>query len=114
MAAAVDTRFPNVPIELTQQLKRAVGTLNMLPTVAVQALQIANDPECDLGKLAGVIQRDLKLTTLILRMANSALFAPPKPIASCITPCSPSASGAAATSFSPPVSTASRKRSRLN
>ena len=30
----------------------------------------------------GVIQRDLKLTTMILRMANSALFSPPKPIAS--------------------------------
>jgi HD-like signal output (HDOD) protein len=77
-----DSLFPGVPAELKQRLKTAVGTLNMLPAVAVQALQIANNPDCDLGKLAGVIQRDLKLTTMILRMANSALFSPPKPIAS--------------------------------
>jgi HD-like signal output (HDOD) protein len=82
MASAADTQFPGIPAELKDRLKRAVGTLNMLPAVAVQALQIANDPDCDFGKLAGVIQRDLKLTTMILRMANSALFSPPKPIAS--------------------------------
>jgi len=82
MASAADQQFPGVPLELKERLKRAVGTLNMLPAVAVQALQISNNPDCDFGKLAGVIQRDLKLTTLILRMANSALFSPPKPIAS--------------------------------
>ncbi|QDT55622.1 HDOD domain protein [Caulifigura coniformis] len=82
MASAAESQCPEVPGELKDRLKRAVGTLNMLPAVAVQALQIANNPDCDLGKLAGVIQRDLTITTLILRMANSALFSPPKPIAS--------------------------------
>jgi len=82
MASAAESQFPGIPGQLKDRLKRAVGTLNMLPAVAVQALQIANNPDCDLGKLAGVIQRDLTITTLILRMANSALFSPPKPIAS--------------------------------
>ena len=82
MSAAADRQFPGIPADLKERLKKAVGTLNMLPAVAVQALQIANNPDCDLGKLAGVIQRDLKLTTMILRMANSALFSPPRPIAS--------------------------------
>ncbi|HVJ85616.1 MAG TPA: HDOD domain-containing protein [Caulifigura sp.] len=82
MSAAVDRQFSGIPADLKERLRKAVGTLNMLPAVAVQALQIANNPDCDLGKLAGVIQRDLKLTTMILRMANSALFSPPKPIAS--------------------------------
>lgn len=82
MASAADQQSAAIPAELKERLKRAVGTLNMLPAVAVQALQIANNPDCDFGKLAGVIQRDLKLTTMILRMANSALFSPPKPVAS--------------------------------
>lgn len=82
MALAADNQFPGIPAELKERLKRAVGTLNMLPAVALQALQIANNPDCDLAKLAGVIQRDLKLTTMILRMANSALLSPPRPIAS--------------------------------
>ena len=86
MSVEADRRVPGIPVELTQRLKKAVGTLNMLPTVAAQALQIANHPDCDLGKLAGVIQRDLKLTTLILRMANSALFSPPKPSRACTMP----------------------------
>ncbi len=80
--ASVDPQFAGIPDDLTQRLRKAVGTLSMLPAVAAQALQVANNPDCDLGKLAGVIQRDLKLTTMILRMANSALFSPPKPIAS--------------------------------
>jgi HD-like signal output (HDOD) protein len=82
MPSAADQQFPGIPLELKERLKRAVGTLNMLPAVAVQALQIANDPDCDFSKLAGVIQRDLKLTTMILRMANSAMFSPPKPVGS--------------------------------
>jgi HD-like signal output (HDOD) protein len=82
MPSAADQQFPGIPLDLKERLKRAVGTLNMLPAVAVEALRIANNPDCDLGKLAGVIQKDLKLTTMILRMANSALFSPPRPIAS--------------------------------
>ncbi len=82
MPTAADKLFPGIPAELKDRLKKGVGTLKMLPAVAVQALQIANNPDCDLGKLAGVIQRDLTLATLILRIANSALFAPPKPVAS--------------------------------
>jgi HD-like signal output (HDOD) protein len=71
-----------VPAQLSQRLKASLGNLQMLPAVAVEALQVANDPNGDLLKLAKVIQRDLKLTTSILRLANSALFSPPHPIAS--------------------------------
>jgi HD-like signal output (HDOD) protein len=54
----------------------------MLPAVAQEALEVANSADCDLVKLAVIIQKDLRLTTFILRLANSSLFAPPKPIAS--------------------------------
>lgn len=71
-----------IPEDLIQRLTKKVGNLQMLPAVAAQALEIANDPDCDFMKLANVIQKDLKLTTFILRMANSTLFAPPAPVAS--------------------------------
>jgi len=82
MSGGAGSRNFDIPEELVQKLTRKVGNLQMLPAVAAQALEIANDPDCDFLKLANVIQRDLKLTTFILRMANSTLFAPPAPIAS--------------------------------
>jgi len=73
---------PGVPDDLIQRLQRKVGNLQMLPAVAMQALEYAKDPDCDLKRLSSVIERDLKLTTFILRMANSALFSTGAPVAS--------------------------------
>lgn len=73
---------PAIPEELISRLGRGLGSLKMLPAVAQEALEVANSPDCDLVKLAVIIQRDLRLTTFILRLANSAMFAPPRPIAS--------------------------------
>lgn len=73
---------PEIPEDLIQRLARGLGGLKMLPSVAQEALEVANSPDCDLVKLAVIIQKDLRLTTFILRLANSTLFAPPKPIAS--------------------------------
>ncbi len=73
---------PEIPEGLISRLGKGLGSLRMLPSVAQEALEVANSPDCDLVKLAVVIQKDLRLTTFILRLANSTLFAPPKPIAS--------------------------------
>lgn len=73
---------PAIPEGLIDRLGRGLGSLRMLPVVAQEALAVANSADCDLVKLAVIIQRDLRLTTFILRLANSTLFAPPKPIAS--------------------------------
>ncbi len=73
---------PTVPHELIGRLRKAMGSLQMLPAVAQEALQIANSPDCDLIKLAVIIQRDQRLATFILKLANSTMFAPPKPIGS--------------------------------
>ncbi len=46
----------------------------MLPGVAVQALEVARDPECSLSEFVAVVERDAKLASDILRLSNSAMF----------------------------------------
>src|SRR5436190_1672812 len=73
---------PDVPARLIDALRRTLSNLKMLPEDAQQALLIASSPDCDIASLAGIIQRDLRLTAFILRIANSTLFGAPRPIAS--------------------------------
>jgi HD-like signal output (HDOD) protein len=72
----------SVPDPLLDGLRRTLSSLRMLPEDAQQALLIASSPDCDVSRLASVIQRDIRLTTFILRIANSTLFGAPRPIAS--------------------------------
>jgi HD-like signal output (HDOD) protein len=72
----------DIPIPLIDGLRRTLSNLKMLPEDAQQALLIATSDDCDVARLAGVIQRDIRLTTFILRIANSTLFGAPRPIAS--------------------------------
>jgi hypothetical protein len=48
--------------------------LQMLPAVAVKALAIARDPDCSIREFVSVVERDTKLASDILSMANSPLF----------------------------------------
>ncbi|GBD35173.1 hypothetical protein HRbin36_00279 [bacterium HR36] len=48
--------------------------LPMFPTWAVEALEVANQPDSSLRDLARVIQRDVVLTAGILKLANSSLY----------------------------------------
>src|SRR6476619_6907278 len=73
---------PTVPAPLIDGLRRTLSHLRMLPEDAQQALLIASSEDCDVAKLASIIQRDIRLTTFILRIANSTLFGAPRPIAS--------------------------------
>ncbi len=52
----------------------------MMPAVAMQAMQLAKDPDCEIKQFASIIERDVKLTTDILRMANSILFSGGTPV----------------------------------
>jgi HD-like signal output (HDOD) protein len=67
-------QFTEVPKELIQRLERKVHNLQMLPAVAAEALKMAQDPDCPIGKFSGLIERDLKLATFILKVANGTLF----------------------------------------
>jgi HD-like signal output (HDOD) protein len=71
-----------VPQTILDSLNRTLGSLRMLPEVAQQALTAASAPDCDLQEIGRIIQRDIRLTTFILRIANSSAFGSPKAIAS--------------------------------
>ncbi|MBX3444562.1 MAG: HDOD domain-containing protein [Planctomyces sp.] len=71
-----------VPADLIQRLRRKVYNLQMLPAVAMQALELAQDPDCSIAELTRIVEQDLKLSTFVLRVANSALYAGPTAVAS--------------------------------
>lgn len=56
--------------------------LPLLPDVASQVLSLCNDPNSDARALAALLQRDPALAGHVLRVANSAAFAPREPIVS--------------------------------
>ena len=59
---------------LQSQFRRRASKMQMLPGVAVQALEIARDPECSIREFVAIVERDAKLAGDILGMANSAMF----------------------------------------
>jgi len=71
-----------IPVELQHRLIQRLGDLNMLPGIARQAMDIAQDPNGSMDKLAHVVERDVKLAADILVLANSAVFAGGKKISS--------------------------------
>ncbi len=75
--------MPNTISELAPNLetlfRRRAQNLQMLPGVAVQALEIARDPECSIREFVAVVERDAKLASDILGMSNSAMFSSGSP-----------------------------------
>ena len=65
---------PWFPPAVSEQLRLRANHLKMLPAIAMQALDIAKDPECVIGDFVTVIERDATLASDILRIANSVLF----------------------------------------
>lgn len=56
--------------------------LPLLPDVAAQVLALCNAPDSDARALAALLQRDPAMAGHVLRVANSAAFAPREPIVS--------------------------------
>lgn len=65
-----------IPDGIRERLTNRAEDLNMLPAVAAQALQIANEPDCSINRFAGVVERDVKLAADILKLANSSMYSP--------------------------------------
>lgn len=70
----------SIPPEMQALLHLRAKHLKMLPATAMQALDIAKDPDCGIAEFAAVIERDATLASDILRMANSVLFARGRPV----------------------------------
>lgn len=71
---------PEVPASLQIKLLQHGDKLVMLPAAALEALELAKDPNCSVSRFSLLVQRDAKLAADILAMANSAAFAPVSPI----------------------------------
>lgn len=63
-----------LPTELALRIGCNLDQMKVLPDVAVQALDIAKDPNCSVTRFSTVVEQDVKLTTDILRMANTVVF----------------------------------------
>jgi diguanylate cyclase (GGDEF)-like protein len=65
---------PEMTPELEQQLKNIV-TFPTPPGVATHIIELAQDPNIEMGKVAKTVSMDPALTSKILRIANSAMYA---------------------------------------
>jgi HD-like signal output (HDOD) protein len=68
------------PPALAANLRKQADQLRMLPAVALDALDLAKNPDCSIAEFAAVVERDIKLATDILKIANSSLYSPTTPI----------------------------------
>ncbi|MFN3191448.1 MAG: HDOD domain-containing protein [Aureliella sp.] len=59
---------------LQERVLSRVGEITVLPGVAVEALEMARDPECSTAAFARLIERDIKLAAEILAYSNSPLL----------------------------------------
>ena len=57
-------------------------SLPLLPHVATEVLNLTSDPDADMAKLAALIQQDQAIASQVLRISNSAAYAPRSPIVS--------------------------------
>ncbi len=73
------TRFRS---RLLQKISSGQFELPMLPEAASRVMQATQDDNCDARKLSEMIHRDPALAGHVLRVANSALYAPTTPIVS--------------------------------
>jgi diguanylate cyclase (GGDEF)-like protein len=63
---------------LTPELRKRIESCSNLPTppgVATKIIQLANDPDADMARIAEVLALDPAITAKILRIANSPMYA---------------------------------------
>lgn len=72
----------NLKIELENLIESGNMKLPVLPSVAAKVLSIINNPNVSLQELSNLIQQDQAIATHVLRISNSAAFAPKTEIVS--------------------------------
>lgn len=66
--------------ETLNRLAGMAGRLYSLPGVAMKVLELADSPDADSASLKACIENDPALTAKILRVVNSSLYSPSRPI----------------------------------
>lgn len=66
--------------ETLNRLAGMAGRLYSLPGVAMKVLELADSPDADSATLKACIEHDPALTAKILRVVNSSLYSPSRPI----------------------------------
>lgn len=82
MSAASLLTELTIPEELASIVSRRTQNLQMLPAIAIQALEVAKDPDCTINEFTAVVERDVKLASDTLSMANSVMFSTGRPVSS--------------------------------
>ncbi len=77
-----DTADNTVTPDVMERLAKGSIEVPLLPQVASQVMAICNDPDCEVRDLMETIKQDQALMAHVMRMANSALYAPDVPIVS--------------------------------
>ena len=62
-----------VPEHILQRL-RTCTSFPTPPAVAMQVLQLAQDPDIDLSKVADAVSADAAIAAKVMRIANSAMY----------------------------------------
>lgn len=75
-----------LPLQVRRLLERRMNSaefeLPFLPDTTAEVLALCNDEGCEVKELAGTMQRDQSLAAHVIRLANSAAYAPKEPIVS--------------------------------
>lgn len=74
-----------LPIGVHEPLERFLNEnleLPILPEAATQIIALCQDPDADAHDIQAALERDPSLSSHVLRIANSAMFAPVEPIVS--------------------------------
>jgi HD-like signal output (HDOD) protein len=83
VAAAHESVFhDHLAAAVADRIARAAYKVPLLPQVASQVVSLAASASVDAGKLSALIHRDPSLAGQVLRIANSAAYAPRMPIVS--------------------------------
>jgi HD-like signal output (HDOD) protein len=72
----------HVAAAVCDRIGKGAYKVPLLPQVASQVVSLASSASVDAGKLSGLIHRDPSLAGQVLRIANSAAYAPRMPIVS--------------------------------
>lgn len=72
---------PAISPAVEEAARLRLKDFNALPAVALQAIEVAKDPDCSLQDFTAMVERDVKIASDLLATANSSMFSGGRAIA---------------------------------